>query len=145
MKALIRLEANKKDGQWLFNRDTFTRLVTKLPEGRYLFIVQRFVKQRSLPQNAFHWAVCVPMIAEELGYERDEYAEVHYALVSKCFGTRLDKRSGLEIPNKRSSKLTTAEFNELIEWEQRFAAKELGIVLPDPDKEWMFNKKDSAA
>lgn len=117
----------------------YQRVIDALHCDRVTVTIQKEIKRRSLKQNAFHWAVCVPMIAAELGYEREEYDEVHYALVSKCFGVTKDERSGLEVPNKRSSKLSTEEFKELIEWEQRWAAKELGIVIPDPDPEWMFD------
>lgn len=89
---------------------------------------------RSLEQNAWHWAVGVPMIAEHLGYERHEHEEVHYWLVATCFGTHRDERINADVPNVRSSKLTTKEFSDLMEWEVRFAAKEWGLVIPLPDE-----------
>jgi hypothetical protein len=73
------------------------------------------------------------MIAEHLGYERNEHDQVHYALVSKCFGVEHDPRLG-EVPHKRSSKLTVQEFSELMEWAVRVSAQEFGVLLPLPSE-----------
>lgn len=94
-------------------------------------VLRKPKSKRSLDQNQWWWGVAVPLIAEELGYDRHEYEAVHYALVSKCFGVRQDAKLG-EVPNKRSSQLTIAEFSELMEWAVRFAATEIGIALPMP-------------
>ena len=72
------------------------------------------------------------MIAHELGYDKHEHDDVHYALVAKCFGTHVKLQQ--EIPNVRSSHLTTTQFSELMEWEVRFAAQELGVVVPLPNE-----------
>lgn len=87
--------------------------------------------KRSLVQNKWHWGIAVPMIAEALGYDRHEHDQVHYALVSKCFGVKQDPKLG-EVPNVSSSQLTVREFAELMEWEVRFAAQFCGVVLPLP-------------
>jgi hypothetical protein len=96
-------------------------------------IVRRHRNQRSLDQNAWLWGVAYPVIAEAIGYDLHEHEDLHYALVAKCFGDHFDKRVGALVPNKRSSKLTTKEFSEYMEWLVRFAAMELGgIVVPLP-------------
>lgn len=88
--------------------------------------------RRSDKQNRWHWGIAVPLIAQELGYDKHEHEDVHYALVAKCFGTHFDERLKQDVPNKRSSSLSTDEFSQLMEWEVRFAAQELGIVVPLP-------------
>lgn len=88
---------------------------------------------RSADQNAWHWGIAIPIIADALGYDKDEHDELHYWLVKQCFGTRVDPLMG-EVPNARSSKLTTAQFSEFMEWEVRWAAKEHGIVVPLPNE-----------
>jgi hypothetical protein len=88
---------------------------------------------RSLEQNAWHWGIAMPIIADALGYDRDEHDELHYWLVKECFGTHLDARVNEHVPNVRSSKLTTAQFSEFMEWEVRWAAKQ-GIVVPLPNE-----------
>lgn len=97
-------------------------------------IVKVHRNQRSLDQNAWHWGIAVPIIADALGYDKDEHDELHYALVAKCFGTHADARLGADVPNVRSSKLTTAQFSEFMEWEVRWAAKEHGIIVPLPNE-----------
>lgn len=89
-------------------------------------------KQRSLDQNAYWWAVPVAILAEHCGYEPEQ---MHYALLGEWRGYR-DGPHGHQVPNcASSSKLTTAEFTELIEWVQRWAATEMHVQIPAPN-EW---------
>jgi hypothetical protein len=87
---------------------------------------------RSDGQNKWWWSIAVPLIAHELGYDKHEHELVHYALVSKCFGTTFDQKLKQDIPNVRSSQLTTVQFSELMEWAVRWAAQEYGIDVPLP-------------
>lgn len=88
--------------------------------------------KRSDQQNRWHWGVALPVIASELGYDRHEHEDLHYELVNLCFGTKRDGRLGLDVPNVRSSDLTTAQFSEFMEWLVRWAAQEHGIRVPLP-------------
>jgi prophage tail gpP-like protein len=89
--------------------------------------------QRSLDQNAWHWGVAIPILADALGYDKDEHDDLHYALVDECFGTHFEFRLQREVPNVRSSKLSTEKFSQFMEWEVRWAAKQ-GIVIPLPNE-----------
>lgn len=91
-------------------------------------------ERRSTKQNAWWWKIAVPLIATELGYDKHEHDKLHYALVSLCFGTTVDAVTKQEIPNVRSSHLTTVQFSELMEWAVRWAATEHGIVVPLPNE-----------
>lgn len=106
----------------------------KLAGQRVQIVVRKFRKNRSDRQNRWWWGIAVPLIAQELGYDKHEHEDVHYALVAKCFGVHFDDRLKQEVPNKRSSSLTTAEFSELMEWAVRVAAIEWGIQLPLPNE-----------
>ena len=97
-------------------------------------VVRRKRSQRSLEQNAWAWGCAYPVLAETLGYDRDEHEELHYALVAKWGGTHLDEKLGVEVANKRSSQLSTAEFSDYMEWLVRFAAKEFDCVIPLPNE-----------
>lgn len=97
-------------------------------------VVKLHRHKRSDRQNRWHWGIAVPLIAQELGYDKHEHEDVHYALVAKCFGTHFDDRLKQDVPNKRSSSLTTVEFSELMEWEVRYAASEWGLVIPLPNE-----------
>lgn len=94
--------------------------------------VQR--NRRSQKQNRWWWGIAIPLIAQELGYEKHEHEAVHYALVAKCFGTRFDRVLNQEIPNVRSSHLTTVQFAELMEWAVRWAAQEYALIVPLPNE-----------
>lgn len=92
-------------------------------------------RTRSLHQNAWIWGVAYPQLAEAIGYEPHELDELHYGLVAKWGGEHFDKRLGAMVPNKRSSKLTTKDFSDYMEWLVRFGAKECGgIVIELPDE-----------
>ena len=98
-------------------------------------VVVRLVKsKRSLDQNAWIWGVAYPILAETLGYDYEERESLHYALVAKCFGTNYDERLKADVPRKRSSKLSTKEFSEYMEWLVRFAAKEFACIIPLPEE-----------
>lgn len=90
--------------------------------------------RRSDQQNKWWWGIAVPLIAHEIGYDKHEHEAVHYALVSKCFGTRRDPVLNQDVPLVRSSHLTTAQFSELMEWAVRWAADEHGISVPLPNE-----------
>lgn len=98
------------------------------------YVIRPHRRRRSDRQNRWHWGIAVPLIAVTLGYDRHEHEDVHYALVAKCFGTHVDPVLQQELPNKRSSALKTTEFSELMEWEVRWAAQELNLVIPLPNE-----------
>ena len=96
--------------------------------------IRKHRNRRSDKQNKWWWGLAVPLMAQSIGYDRHEHEYLHYALVSKCFGTTFDPILKMERPNKRSSKLTTKEFSDLMEWAVRWAATEYGIVVPLPNE-----------
>lgn len=101
--------------------------------GRRVDVVVKVHREtRSDKQNRWWWGIAVPLIAHELGYDKHEHETVHYALVAKCFGTTWDAVMKQEIPNVRSSALTTVQFSELMEWAVRWAATEHGMNVPLP-------------
>jgi hypothetical protein len=113
-------------------RRDLARYVKTLKGKRVRVSVAEAKDTRSTAANRWWWGVAVPLIANELGYDRHEHERVHYALVAKAFGVTIDPKLKTEVPNVRSSKLTTEQFSELMEWAVRFAATELGIVVPLP-------------
>ncbi len=103
-------------------------------EGQEMrFTLSAPTKQRSLDQNAWIWGIAYPLLADALGYDHHEHEDLHYALMEKCFGSHLDPRLRTLVPNKRSSKLTTKEFSEYMEFLVRFGATTCGgIFIPLP-------------
>lgn len=128
------------DGRITFdpaNRAILDRWLLTLRDKEVDIVVSEHKRTRSLPQNAWWWAVAVPMIAGEVGYEphdADGHEKVHYGLVSLCFGTTWNAKLKQDVPNVRSSKLTTEQFSQLMEWAVRYAATEYGLYIPMPDE-----------
>jgi hypothetical protein len=91
--------------------------------------ISEYRSTRSGKQNGYYWAVVIPMIAEHQGCEKWEYDQVHYDLKRQILGTK--KKGKLDIVQS-SAKMDTLEFTEYIEAVRRWAAKELGLNIPDP-------------
>jgi hypothetical protein len=83
-------------------------------------------------QNAWLWGVAYPLLADALGYDLHEHDLLHYALLGECYGTVYDQRFGRELPRMSSSKLTTKEFSDYMEWLVRWAAAEHRCYIPLP-------------
>ena len=99
---------------------------------RVVLTVKKWVRQRSGNQNRYWHGVVVPMFAAACGYAPWEHDAVHDELMRVLWGLKPDSNPMLKI-RESSTKLTTAEFNKLIELAQVFGAEKLGIVIPDPD------------
>lgn len=104
-----------------------------LRNKRVVVTIREKGTQRSLDQNAWIWGVAYPLLAETFGYDADEIEDLHYGLLEKWAGTHFDHRMRVMVPNKRSSKLTTKEFSDYMEWLVRFGAKS-GVTIPLPDE-----------
>lgn len=136
-RIVAKIEGGKPDIDRA-NRALLRRYYSHFEGQEIDIVIRKHQRQRSLEQNAACWGYIYPAIAEALGYEAYEAEELHYGLVAKCFGEHFDKRLGQMVPNKRSSKLSTKEFSEYMEFLVRFAAKECGglvIELPDERQE----------
>ena len=122
-----KFQAIAQDGKLVFkNRPKFDAYVSRLT-GIWDVIIKRPEKIRSDPQNRYYWGIIVKMLGAELGYEKNE---IHEALKWKF----------LQIPGKlptvkSTTKLSTVEFNDYIDEIVRWAAIDLGVVLPDPDEQ----------
>jgi hypothetical protein len=90
--------------------------------------------KRSIPELRWIRGVAIPLIAEELGYDKHEHDDLHYHFLRVCFGTRTT-RFGEEVPNvAHTGDLNTKEAAEYMEWLSRYVATEFGIVLPMPNE-----------
>lgn len=102
-------------------------------DKRWRVTVEPYSKTRSSSQNAYLWGVVYPIILQTLeGWEAED---VHTYLLGEHYGW--DKIEGLGRPRmrpvRRSSKMTTVEFSEHVEFIQRFMA-ERGVYVPDPNE-----------
>ena len=90
-------------------------------------------KKASHPQFKWYRGVALPLLAEYLGYDKDEIEYLHDAVLIACYGAKTDPL-GREIPAHRTRQNDTKEMAEFQEWFQRYAAKEHGVVIPDPQR-----------
>jgi len=107
--------------------------VLKSFEGKRIELsIGKVRSKRSNQQNALYWMYCT-IIANDLGYSKDEMAEIiKYKFLKK---TKVDEKTGQEFEYIGSttalSKSEFADFvNELIRW----SAMEFNIVLPLPNE-----------
>lgn len=105
--------------------------------------VTRFVKTRSVKQNAALWGLAYKILAEETGNDPED---LHDYFCRRFFGVHEYEVLG----ETRSRPLRTTTTNEdgkhdVLPWDrfaeffdfiQRFAATELQIYIPDPDPDW---------
>ncbi len=92
--------------------------------------IKPYKKNRSLAQNNLY-RMWVEVIAEGLGYTHDEM----HAILSNMFGEKETVEFNGDIVEviKSTTKLTTKEFTDRLEKVDRWAAGEMGIVLPSPE------------
>jgi hypothetical protein len=111
----------------LRNRETFDAQLTQL-KGAIEVTVEKARSRRSLNQNAYYWGVVLKLLSEHTGYEIEEMHEVLKVLFNQ--GNFGEVKFG-----KSTAKLSTIDFMAYLEQIQRWAAQELGVVIPDPNQE----------
>jgi hypothetical protein len=115
----------------LERRDLLLDALTRFPDGDVTVTVEARRQKRTSPQNRFWHGVVIPLFAEHCGYDFDDMKdELALQLIPREL---VDMATGeVRIVPGHTSKLNTAQFNELIERAQRLGA-EMGIVIPDPN------------
>ena len=120
----------------LDNRPAFDQATAGRKGKRVVLSLSEEKRNRSQRQNAYWWGVCVHLVSEHTGYEPEEVHEI----AKKMF---LPKRLTVRRKNGRlcgrftiggsTTKLKVDEMQEFIDRYKRWAAQELGVVIPDPD------------
>ena len=92
-------------------------------------------KQRSNPENRYYWGVVVQILAEELGYFKDEMHEI----LKRKFLTEhvLLRNKGKEIAaerNRSTAELSTKEMEDFLSQIRIWASSELSIFIPEPNE-----------
>lgn len=106
--------------------------IEKLPADKpWRVKIELLRKQRTLPQNALYWE-WLTAIGNEIGYTKDE---MHDTFREKFLPWREVEVCGVRrkiLTSTSSPEFTTAMMAEYMSHIDRFAAQELGIVLPTP-------------
>lgn len=130
----------------LDNERRYRELAKGLPDGRYDVTIEKHSKL-GVQQRKYYFAVIVPAFADHWGVDEDD---AHELIKQNC------NKKTIEIVNKQTGEVeekviagstagfTTDQWALLIERCHRWGATDFGFVIPDPDKEWMFNRKDAA-
>ena len=90
-------------------------------------IIRKPKTKRSDLQNSYYFGVVVEMLANELGYDKDEMHEIlkYKFLQSNSMGMPYVKST---------TKLSTGEFEDYLSGIKRWAAEFLHINIPDPNE-----------
>ena len=121
-------EAIIKKGKVIFNNvDLFNGFLISLEGKEVEVIVRRRKKSRSMPQNAYYWAVVVKLVSETTGFTDEE---AHIALKMMFLQDRTRK-----IPTLRSTtELSTTEMEFYLENVRHWASTELSCFIPLPNE-----------
>ncbi len=123
--------------------------VGKMFAGKQIEVVFRRKKKHRTPsQNAYYWAVVIPLILEEfvnLGNDLQVGNKEHIELVHDMLkGMFLEAKEvvdadGVAIKLPPTTKdLTTVQFMEYLEKVCQFAAERLQLVIPEPETQGEF-------
>ena len=113
-------------------------LASCLPGQRVKVTVERYVKRRSDQQNRYLWGVVYPTIIREGGEALRGWTseDLHELFLGRHFGWETLEAFGekRKRPLKRSSTLSTVDFNEFIGSIQQFCAEQ-GVYIPEPNED----------
>lgn len=106
------------------------------PQCSWVIELKKFQRRRSTDQNALLWKI-YSKILESCGEELRGWTkeELHDFMLGSWSGWERLEGFGMKRlrPIKRSSKLSTSEFTEFVNFILQFSA-EHGIFIPDPDQ-----------
>ena len=115
-----------------------TRYLSELAQDKaWKLEVTQYKRTRSVEQNSYLWGVCYQTLLREGGdvLQGWEAEDLHDYFLGEHFGWETIEGFGRKRlrPLKRSSRLSTTEFAEYVEFVQRKAAG-MGIYIPDPNE-----------
>jgi hypothetical protein len=132
-KFIPKFFGKKVNGKFKFNRGEENRYhayMHKIKEDAEMFIAMGHKNKatvRSIQQNRYYWGVVVDLLAAYTGYLPEE---MHEALKFKFLRIKRDK---LPDTVKSTAGLSKDDFCEYIDSIQKWAATEMGVVIPDPE------------
>lgn len=124
------------------NLNDFKNAFRNLKDGKYLITIKS-IRKRSLQQNAYYWAVVVPLVRKGLfenGFDevvKDEDAhEVLKAVFLKKDIVSKDTGEIITTIGRSTTELEVSEMSDFIERVCRWSAEYLGVVIPSPNDEY---------
>jgi hypothetical protein len=136
MTEVVTTGAIRKGRLEVRNRKSFAAAIKRMRDGEVDITVSRHAATRSQQQNRFYWGVIVDLLSDHTGYTPDE---VHELLKARFIPKKLavcdgnGEIVGEYVIGGTTTKMNKIEFGEYVESIRRWAAEELGVVIPDPD------------
>jgi hypothetical protein len=134
ISALCKIDGTLK----IIKRREFDLCISTAPKGRYFLTLEKIYKKRSLNQNAYYFAVVVPLIRGglfDVGYKLS-IEQTHEYLKEQFLRQEIinDQTGEIKIINRSTTELKTVEFNEYFEEIIRWADEYLSIKIPYPNE-----------
>ena len=115
--------------------DEGLRLMAREKDLDVTIEVKKARKYRSVFQNSYYWGVVITLVAgrlKELGHDVDKDL-THEFLKGRFLYTEMTAgEETMRVP-KKTSDLSTTEFEEYVETVKQFAAETLEVFIPDPN------------
>ena len=97
---------------------------------------------KTIQQIRYYYGVCLKAIAEHCGYESWELGNLHYELKRKFLTNEINSKITGEVIEAvpSLSTLTKVKMIEFLDNVIRWASTDLGIIIPEPIKEYENSK-----
>lgn len=124
---------------YVINRKGFDNELLNFVGKDVTITVNKKVKKRSNPLNAYYWSGVVPILMQrftELGHRLTK-EEVHQFLKMRFLKVSLSTPEGEYLGDriKSTTELGNAEFMDYLEQIKQFASETLDIYIPDPNEQ----------
>jgi hypothetical protein len=101
--------------------------------------IKRYKRQRSIEQNRYLWGVVYRRIIDSFAHDdasKPTSENLHEYWLGECFGWHVEDTLGhvTKRAMKRSSALSTEEFQEFWQFIQRRCIETRGLYIPDPNE-----------
>lgn len=140
----FQIPVRKEKGEFAWPRQRFQELAARLADGDYLLSLEKFPKRGSGKQRRYYFAVVVRELGEYWGVDDDTAHELIKLHCNKQIVEVVNKQTGQseeQVIGGSTAGFTTEQWTAYIARCHEWAATEFGFVIPDPDPEWMFNKR----
>lgn len=116
--------------------------ISELPDGEYVWEIKPYKPKRSNQQNAYYWAVIVPLVEKglrDIGFDEIRDAEdAHEAIKSLFFKKILHNETHEELTIETvtsTTKFSKEEFSEKIDMIIKWAWEYLAVSIPLPNSQ----------
>ena len=139
-KMKIQYQGIKEPGRpfRIVNNKDLKKELEDLPNGRYRLTIEKWRKNKSLPQLGYYYACVLPMFhsaALAQGWEFTSLDELDVYLKSQ-FANReiINKHTGeiIEVPELKRD-MTTTEFSTFVNQVRDHCSEFLGVYIPEPE------------